>query len=128
MILEYIYDHGSISNTEAVINLHVGRLSGRIKDLRNDGWDIVTDMVYGYHTRFAKYRFSKHQKDVLCKCPKCGCVYDFNDAENWKERWGRSVEVFTECPKCGESTCEYEYEDERPFYEVYGNPWAGREI
>ena len=126
-IVEYIYDHGSITNTEAVINLHVGRLSGRIKDLRDDGWDIVTDMVSGNHSRFAKYRFTKAQRNSMCRCGSCGHLFDTTDAEKEKWREGSVIRVYVTCPKCGDSTCDYEYE--APWADRFAtNVWAGREI
>ena len=129
-ILEYMYDHVSgISNTEAVTKLHIGRLSGRIKDLRDDGWDIVTTMVKGENSRYARYTFSKRQKERLCKCEDCSTIYEYDECEVEKWRDGDKILVYMECPKCGNVMCVDEYESIRPYGEQYGtNIWAGREI
>lgn len=61
MILDYMRNHGGISQSEAFLQLGCSRLSGRIYDLRADGHTIFTDMVkgknrYGEPTEYAVYR------------------------------------------------------------------------
>lgn len=129
LIMEYIYDHGGITNMEAVINLHIGRLSGRIKDLRDDGFDIVTDMVQGENSRYGVYRFTKKQRNNLCKCYDCGLIFEADECDTEKWREGDVVRVYTNCPRCGMSLEVDEYEDDRTWSEKYGfDIWAGHEI
>ena len=44
-VLTYMMEHGSITPLEALRECRCYRLSGRIKNLRDDGYDIVTDRV-----------------------------------------------------------------------------------
>lgn len=43
-VLEYINKHGSITTIEAFIHIGCTRLSGRIFDLRQEGYRIRTDI------------------------------------------------------------------------------------
>ena len=59
-ILNHFKNHGSITSMEAFQYYGITRLSARIKDLRDLGYDIVTIMMesinrYGESTRYAKY-------------------------------------------------------------------------
>lgn len=61
LIMNYMREHGSISNREAVIDLGVDRLASRIHELRQMGIEIETDTDcrknrYGETTHFARYR------------------------------------------------------------------------
>lgn len=63
MILQYILEHGSITDREAVIDLGVGRLASRICELRKDGYDIISEREkgknrYGKITYYARYRLA----------------------------------------------------------------------
>lgn len=42
LVLKYIKEHGSITNVQAVMHLNCYRLSARISDLRNMGYNIKT--------------------------------------------------------------------------------------
>lgn len=60
-ILEYMVTHGGITAAEAFRDLGVMRLSARIKEMREDGVDIITQRVegrnrYGEAVRFTKYK------------------------------------------------------------------------
>lgn len=60
-ILEYMKKHGSITSIEAVRHIGCLRLSGRIFDLRQEGYPITTDMEVvptrnGGKTTVAVYR------------------------------------------------------------------------
>ena len=64
-ILNYIKDHGSITSLEAFQNLGCTRLSGRIYDLRQMGYDIKSEMKdvparYG-RTRVAVYTLTDEE-------------------------------------------------------------------
>ena len=45
LILDYIREHGSISNLEAVTELHVGRLASRVCDMKKNGVPIFGKTV-----------------------------------------------------------------------------------
>lgn len=44
-VLEYIEEHGSITQHEALLDLGIARLASRIWDLRSDGYNITGEMV-----------------------------------------------------------------------------------
>lgn len=44
-ILQYLKEHGTITTREAFVNLGVTRLASRIWDLRNDGYNIIREMI-----------------------------------------------------------------------------------
>lgn len=61
LILQHMKAYGSINPDEAKEQYGCMRLAARIKDLRNRGVDIETEMVtgknrYGGNTRYAVYR------------------------------------------------------------------------
>lgn len=45
MILDWMYEHGSITPLDAINELGVMRLASRISDLRKRGWKIKSKMV-----------------------------------------------------------------------------------
>ena len=60
MILKYIHDYGSITPLEALKEFGCMRLASRINDLKNQGYNIVSEKVstknrYGKKISFAKY-------------------------------------------------------------------------
>ena len=60
-ILEYMKAHGGITAAEAFQHLGVMRLSARIKEMRQDGVDIITQRMegrnrYGETVHFTKYK------------------------------------------------------------------------
>jgi hypothetical protein len=60
MILKYIHDYGSITQLEALKEFGCMRLASRINDLKNQGYNIVSEKVsiknrYGKKISFAKY-------------------------------------------------------------------------
>ena len=59
MILDYIMEHGSINPAEAFLELGCYRLSARIKDLRDEGYDIVTVMEQKNGKRYARYKIGR---------------------------------------------------------------------
>ena len=44
-ILEYMKEHGSITQQDAYLKLGCTRLAARIKDLRGEGYQIMTEMT-----------------------------------------------------------------------------------
>ena len=59
-ILAYMRNHGSITSMDAYKDLGITRLSARIKELRDMGYNIVTLMIdsenrYGEAVRYGKY-------------------------------------------------------------------------
>ncbi len=60
MVIQYIKDFGSISSWQAFTDLGITRLSGRIFDLKQMGYeferkDVTTKNRYGKSVTFAKY-------------------------------------------------------------------------
>lgn len=59
-ILRYMNKYGAITPKEAYIHCGTMRLSARIYELRDDGYDISTQMIYRKDgTRYAQYRLEK---------------------------------------------------------------------
>ena len=59
-IVKYMTDFGSITPVQAMQDLGVMRLSARINDLENDGWEIQHDREtgrnrYGEKTNYSRY-------------------------------------------------------------------------
>jgi len=59
MILEHIQKHGSITDMEA-FQLGICRLSGRIFDLREKGYNIHTEMIKGKNRHGKKIKYGKY--------------------------------------------------------------------
>lgn len=64
LILQHMKTYGSINHKEAEKEYGCARLAARIKDLRNRGVKIETEMVsgvnrYGGKTRYAVYRLAE---------------------------------------------------------------------
>lgn len=49
----------SISPLQALNQLGIYRLASRCHDLRNEGMDIETKMIYQYPVKFAQYKLRK---------------------------------------------------------------------
>jgi hypothetical protein len=63
-VLDYMRRFGSITTMQAFADLGVARLSARIADLKDEGFDIVSETLstknrYGEHVRYAKYRLNE---------------------------------------------------------------------
>ena len=63
-VLDYMYEHGSITQFEAIGELGVMRLASRISDLRKKGWDIESKMVavknrFGETCRVKRYTLNE---------------------------------------------------------------------
>lgn len=54
-VLRFIREHGSITTWQAIHKVHCTRLSGRIYDLKDQGYRIKKRMVKGDGTRYARY-------------------------------------------------------------------------
>lgn len=54
-ILTRLKDGGTITAAEAVRELRCYRLAARIKELREDGWNIKTEMIQRNGKRYARY-------------------------------------------------------------------------
>lgn len=66
MVLDYIKKHGSITSWEAFMKLNITRLSGRIYDLREQGYDI--DMNYETSvngTRWGVYTLKEGNNEII---------------------------------------------------------------
>lgn len=66
MILRYMQEHGSITQLQAVEEFGCYRLSGRIYDLKNDGFAIRRDTVTkknrnGKAVSFARYHLEENE-------------------------------------------------------------------
>ncbi len=65
-VLQFIKDFGKITDNDAHNYLHINRLSGRIFDLRKQGYNIVMEWesnknVYGEMTRYGVYRLEEYK-------------------------------------------------------------------
>ena len=63
-VLDYMRRFGSITTMQAFADLGVARLSARIADLKDEGFDIVSETLstknrYGEHVRYAKYKLNE---------------------------------------------------------------------
>lgn len=58
-ILKYIREHGSITPMEALSEFGCFRLSGRIFELRQQGWNINTEQMFSNGKVFARYVLEK---------------------------------------------------------------------
>lgn len=68
-ILEYMKNYGGITSRDAFMNLGITRLSARIKELRECGYNISTIMVndinrYGEPVRYGLYRLVSDKNNV----------------------------------------------------------------
>lgn len=66
-LLEYLKEHGAITEKQALSKLKIKRLSARISDLRQLGYDIETiyktgENEYGKHRYVDKYRLKGEYK------------------------------------------------------------------
>lgn len=71
-ILDYMQEHGSITQLEALKDLGVFRLASRISELRKNGHQISSQMVkvenrYGETCRVKRYCLSCEQTEVRQK-------------------------------------------------------------
>lgn len=58
-IIDYIEKHGSITPWEAVVDLHILRLSARVYDMKARGVPIVTTIRQNDGVRWAEYTIKK---------------------------------------------------------------------
>jgi hypothetical protein len=54
-VLSHLRERGPLTQVEAARLFQCWRLGARIKDLRNAGWNIVTEMIHAGNKRYAKY-------------------------------------------------------------------------
>ena len=65
-VLKYIQDFGSITPLDALKDLGIFRLGARVFELREQGYNVETDMIevpnrYGGKTRIAKYTMGEKE-------------------------------------------------------------------
>lgn len=63
-VLNYMVQHNGITSYDAIRELGITRLSARIFELRDQGWDIDSSWVqttnrHGKPCRFAKYKLNR---------------------------------------------------------------------
>ena len=68
-VLDYMKKFGGITEREASRKIAVDRLSARIYDLKEDGYEIVTEWVkgknrYGQKVRFKKYMLKQDKLEI----------------------------------------------------------------
>lgn len=63
-ILQYLREGNRLTPIDALQLFGCFRLSGRINDLRNMGYDIHTDMVTNGHKTFASYYIPKQEVEI----------------------------------------------------------------
>lgn len=59
-VLSYLMANQSITALQALSSCGTMRLSARIWDLRRDGHDISTEMVYGKNEDGEQYRYARY--------------------------------------------------------------------
>lgn len=59
-ILDHLKEHGSITSMEAFKCYGITRLSARIKELRDKGYNIVTMMIEGENRYSEPIRYAKY--------------------------------------------------------------------
>ncbi len=64
MILMHLQEYGTITSVEAMQNYGIMRLASRIKDLKRQGIDIISETVrshnrFGDPVRFSQYRLAE---------------------------------------------------------------------
>lgn len=59
-VLSYLMDNQSITALQALNSCGTMRLSARIWDLRRDGHDISTEMVYGKNEDGEQFRYARY--------------------------------------------------------------------
>lgn len=60
-IIAYMKKWGSITPREALYGYSIMRLASRICDLRKQGYDIVSEIVWRDGERFARYSFAESE-------------------------------------------------------------------
>ena len=58
-ILNHLKEHKKITSYEAFKKYRITRLSARIHDLREQGHNITSEMIYGDEYRYAVYRLEE---------------------------------------------------------------------
>ena len=58
-ILKHLKEHKKITSYEAFEKYRITRLSARIHDLREQGHNITSDMIYGKEYKYAVYRLEE---------------------------------------------------------------------
>lgn len=63
-ILDYMATHGSISTMQAIRNFGCTRLSARIYDLRDQGFEINAERKYDKRSKTTYCRYSLTERDI----------------------------------------------------------------
>ena len=58
-ILNHLKEHKKITSYEAFEKYRITRLSARIHDLREQGYNITSDMIYGKEYKYVVYRLEE---------------------------------------------------------------------
>ena len=64
-VLQWLDHYGTITNWEAVTQLHIMCLPKRIEELRKEGYHIITNYVYMNGTRYGLYELLE-EGDGVC--------------------------------------------------------------
>ena len=64
LILNYLKKGNSITSLEALQKFNCFRLSARIFNLREDGYNIITKYITNNNTTYAEYRFISSSKEA----------------------------------------------------------------
>ncbi len=68
LLLSYLLRYGTIEPITALSQLGIYRLGARVKDLRDDGWDIATRRVEGF-SKFTGRKLQYAQYILMNKEP-----------------------------------------------------------
>lgn len=109
IVLNYIKRHGTINTVEA-FDMGITRLSGRIFQLRAQGYDVDTKYIKG--KKYADYFIT----GTTVTCPECGRQTKATPKSKkvYRDHWGEPIcwSIWREC-----THCESEWEDEEELTE-----------
>ena len=66
-VLHWLDRYGTITNWDAVTELHIMCLPKRIEELRKEGYNIVTHYVYVEGGKYGMYELMDEEGEALCQ-------------------------------------------------------------
>ena len=75
-VLHYLRTRGGLTVREAMIELNINCLPKRIEELRNMGYPIKTEWVYGKNVRYGVYKLEEGFSDITVDGVKYDSMLD----------------------------------------------------